>query len=98
MKRAESNKGAGLCLLRQSEQEGGERMPQGTGKTILLITALIWWETMAAPEGNNTQLLPSLHSLLATKKRRRHSQILVTKKEDKRKLLSAGNMLFACNK
>lgn len=44
-----------------SAEEGGEKRLQGTRGPILLITALIWWETLTAMDGNNTQELPRLH-------------------------------------
>lgn len=36
----------------------GENRLEGTRRPILLITALIWWETLTALDGNNTQELP----------------------------------------
>lgn len=35
----------------------GENKLEGNWRPILLITALIWWETLTALDGNNTQEL-----------------------------------------
>lgn len=42
----------------------GENKLEGNWRPILLITALIWWETLTALDGNNTQELQLVHSPL----------------------------------
>lgn len=39
----------------------GENKLEGNWRPILLITALIWWETLTALDGNNTQELQLVH-------------------------------------
>lgn len=74
-----------MCC-RGSVGEGENRL-EGTRRPILLITALIWWETLTALDGNNTQELPPLHFCLpprmgGDKNRKYHvcSSITATKK------------------
>lgn len=52
-----------MCCKGSVKGEGENRL-EGTRRPILLITALIWWETLTALDGNNTQELPRLHSCL----------------------------------
>lgn len=39
----------------------GENKLEGNWRPVLLITALIWWETLTALDGNNTQELQLVH-------------------------------------
>lgn len=52
-----------MCC-RDSVKGEGENRLEGTRRPILLITALIWWETLTDLDENNTQELPPLHFCL----------------------------------
>ena len=52
-----------MCCKGGVKGEGENRL-EGTRRPILLITALIWWETLTDLDGNNTQELPPLHFCL----------------------------------
>lgn len=52
-----------MCCKGSVKGEGENRL-EGTRRPILLITGLIWWETLTALDGNNTQELPPLHFCL----------------------------------
>ena len=48
------------CACKGSVKGEGENRLEGSRRPILLITALIWWETLTDLDGNNTLELPSL--------------------------------------
>ena len=52
-----------MCYKGTVKGEGENRL-QGNRRPILLITALIWWETLTALDGNKTRELPPLHFFL----------------------------------
>lgn len=57
-----------MCCKGSVKGEGENRL-EGSRRPILLITALIWWETLTDLDGNNTLELPPLHFCLPPRKR-----------------------------